>query len=65
MISLDECRALLGDAAAGKSDEELAAIRQSLYDYAHVVLKVVRSHGAREQAPVADRIEIVGKRTAG
>jgi len=34
MMTLDELRALLGDLAAGKTDQELAQLRESVYEWA-------------------------------
>jgi hypothetical protein len=48
MISLDECRKILGDAARGLSDAELDHLRQRLYGLADIA--VTRYLTEREKA---------------
>lgn len=38
MISLDECRKILGDAASGLSDAQLDRLRQQLYGLADIAV---------------------------
>jgi hypothetical protein len=47
MRSIDEVRELLGPAGVGKTDEEIAAIRERAYDFAFVLVSAYRD-GARK-----------------
>ena len=40
MISLDECREILGETAHGLSDDELAFLRQQLYGLADIAITI-------------------------
>jgi hypothetical protein len=40
MISLEECRKILGDEACGLSDAELELLRQQAYGFADIVLSL-------------------------
>ena len=45
-ISIDRCRELLGDEAAGLSDHEVDLIRQRADAMAHVVVQIFLEKGA-------------------
>lgn len=48
-ISLDRCRELLGDEAAGLSDEQVDRIRQHAETMAHVLIEIcLQDHSTRQ-----------------
>lgn len=59
MISLEECRKILGDQARGLSDAELEFLRQRLYGLADIAISIYldkRAEGVTfpsEEAPTA------------
>ena len=48
MISLEECRKLLGDAAHGLSDAELEHLRQQAYGLADIALRTALARRDKE-----------------
>jgi len=49
MLSIDQCRALLGHKGRGMSDEEIRRLRDQLYGLADVALTVyLETHPTRE-----------------
>ena len=51
MISLDECRKILGDAARGLSDAELDHLRQQLYGLADIAVTCYLTRGPEGRFP--------------
>jgi hypothetical protein len=49
MISLEECRKLLGDAAHGLSDAELEHLRQQTYGLADIALRTALARMDKER----------------
>lgn len=47
MLSIRQCRELLGKEASGISDEELAVIREQIYSLAALTIDAGKSHGKR------------------
>ena len=58
MISLDECRELLGDAGRHLSDSELEGLRGEVYGLAHIAIKVfLRNRNTNPAHPAKEPLE--------
>ena len=58
MLSIDECREILGEKAAGLSEDELAEIRDHFYWLADICIDMVCEDVQLEQGKPADTLPL-------